>query len=90
MANRGSAFLLFRRGYSRRVDFRRCSVAGLPLLRVGAELVLPLQLQFQLDLVQFLLQALVCLEQPITASLFSIDPRVQRPPRQFLLIRHQY
>ena len=48
--------------------FRTSRIAGILLRHVGGEFVLPLQLQFQLDLVQFLLQPLVFLEQPITAS----------------------
>jgi hypothetical protein len=59
-------------------------------LLVGSELILTLQLQFQLDLIQFLLQTLVLLEQPITASLCGIKTRVHRPTTQLLLIRQQY
>ena len=56
----------------------------------GGELILPFQLQFQLDLVQFLLQALVLREQSITASPFGINSRVHRPLTQLLLIRQQH
>ena len=60
------------------------------ILLAGGELVLPLQLQFQLDLVQFPLQPLVFLEHPISASPLGINRRMQYSMSQLLLIRQQH
>ena len=90
MTNRGSAFFLFCGACCGGGVWRICRVAGILLLLIGGELVLPFELQFQRDLIQFLLQTLVLCEQPMTASPLGIKTREQRPPRLFLLIRQQY